>query len=131
MSQEIRITDVIAHPLTQKLPQPTITSWGRYEHVSIVLVEVRTDAGITGVGECLARFAPRAYAELIESALKPRLVGQPAASIAAHWAAMRRALSYSLRAELDLVDADACFSLPRHALGQVTLHATHGDTRAC
>jgi len=93
MSQEIRITDVIAHPLTQKLPQPTITSWGRYEHVSIVLVEVRTDAGITGVGECLARFAPRAYAELIESALKPRLVGQPAASIAAHWAAMRRALS--------------------------------------
>ena len=29
-----------------------------------------------GVGECLARFAPKAYAELIETALKPRLIGQ-------------------------------------------------------
>jgi galactonate dehydratase len=93
MSADIRITDVIAHPLTQRLPQPTITSWGRYEEVSIVLVEVRTDAGITGIGETLARFAPRAYAQLIETALKPRLVGQPAAAIAAHWHSMRRALS--------------------------------------
>ena len=49
-SAEIRITDVIAHPLTQRLPQPTVTSWGKDTEVSIVLVEVRTDAGITGVG---------------------------------------------------------------------------------
>ncbi|WP_325063138.1 mandelate racemase/muconate lactonizing enzyme family protein [Halovulum marinum] len=92
-AHDIRITDVIAHPLTQRLPKPTVTSWGRYEQVSIVLVEVRTDAGITGVGETLARFAPRAYCNLIETALKPRLVGQPAGSIAAHWHALRRALS--------------------------------------
>lgn len=89
----IRITDVIAHPLTQRLPQPTITSWGSYSEVSIVLVEIRTDSGITGVGETLARFAPRAYAELIETSLKPRLLGQPVQNIAAHWATMRRALS--------------------------------------
>jgi L-alanine-DL-glutamate epimerase-like enolase superfamily enzyme len=68
-SAEIRITDVIAHPLTQRLPQPTVTSWGKYSEVSIVLVEVRTDAGITGVGEALARFSPKAYAELIETSL--------------------------------------------------------------
>ena len=49
---------------------------GEYSRVSICLVEVRTDAGITGVGEALARFAPKAYAELIETALKPRLVGR-------------------------------------------------------
>ncbi|MBB4122037.1 mandelate racemase/muconate lactonizing enzyme family protein [Martelella radicis] len=90
---DILISDVIAYPLTQKLPQPTITSWGRYDEVSIVLVEVRTDAGIVGIGETLARFAPHAYAHLIEDALKPRLVGQPAGNIAAHWANMRRALS--------------------------------------
>ncbi|RVV97748.1 mandelate racemase/muconate lactonizing enzyme family protein [Mesobaculum littorinae] len=89
----IRISDVIAHPLTQKLPRPTVTSWGSYEEVSMVLVEVRTDAGIVGIGETLGRFAPRAYARLIETALKPRLVGQPAASIGTHWAGMRRALS--------------------------------------
>ena len=42
---DVRITDVIAHPLTQTLPKPTTTSWGTYNAVSIVLVEVRTDAG--------------------------------------------------------------------------------------
>jgi L-alanine-DL-glutamate epimerase-like enolase superfamily enzyme len=92
-SAEIRITDVIAHPLTQRLPQPTVTSWGKYTEVSIVLVEVRTDAGITGVGEALARFSPKAYAELIETSLKPRLVGGNPTDIQAHWRTMRRALS--------------------------------------
>ncbi|MCB8821136.1 mandelate racemase/muconate lactonizing enzyme family protein [Microvirga rosea] len=92
-STDIRITDVIAHPLTQRLPQPTVTSWGAYTEVSIVLVEVRTNAGITGVGEALARFSPRAYADLIETSLKPRLVGGNPTDIQAHWRAMRRALS--------------------------------------
>jgi galactonate dehydratase len=92
-SAEIRITDVIPHPLTQSLPRPTITSWGKYTDVSIVLVEVRTDAGIVGVGETLARFSPKAYAELIDTSLKPRLVGQNATDILAHWRTMRRALS--------------------------------------
>lgn len=89
----IRITEVIAHPLSQTLPKPTVTSWGRYSEVSIVLVEVRTDAGIVGVGETLARFSPKAYAELIETSLKPRLVGQDARNIGALWQSMRRSLS--------------------------------------
>lgn len=89
----IRITDVIAHPLTQRLPRPTVTSWGAYSEVSICLVEVRTDAGITGVGEALARFAPKAYAEAIETLLKPRLVGRDPTAIGALWHDMRRALS--------------------------------------
>lgn len=91
--EAIRITDVIAHPLSQTLPKPTVTSWGTYSQVSIVLVEVRTDAGIIGVGETLARFSPRAYAELIETLLKPRLVGQDARNIGALWQSMRRSLS--------------------------------------
>jgi galactonate dehydratase len=90
---DIRISDVIAYPLTQKLPQPTVTSWGKYTEVSIVLVEVRTDAGITGVGEALARFSPKAYADLIDTSLKPRLVGGNPTDIMAHWRTMRRALS--------------------------------------
>lgn len=93
MSDGQRVTDVIAHPLTQRLPKPTRTSWGIYESVSIVLVEIRTEPGLVGVGECLARFAPKAYAELIETSLKPRLVGRDARDIAAHWQSMRRALS--------------------------------------
>jgi galactonate dehydratase len=92
-SAKIRITDVIAHPLRQRLPQPTVTSWGTYTEVSIVLVEVRTDAGIVGVGEALARFSPKAYVDLIEASLKPRLVGGNPIDIQAHWRTMRRALS--------------------------------------
>lgn len=89
----IRITDVIAHPLTQILPKPTVTSWGMYKEVSIVLVEIRTDAGIIGIGEALARFSPKAYVELIETSLKPRLAGQDARNIGALWQSMRRSLS--------------------------------------
>ncbi|MBY5454733.1 mandelate racemase/muconate lactonizing enzyme family protein [Rhizobium leguminosarum] len=91
--QTILIADVIAHPLSQTLPKPTITSWGTYHKVSMVLVEVRTDAGIVGVGEVLARFSPKAYAELIETSLKPRLIGQDARNIGALWQSMRRSLS--------------------------------------
>lgn len=90
---DIRITDVIAHPLSQTLAKPTVTSWGAYNDVSICLVEVRTDAGIVGVGEALARFSPKAYAELIETSLKPRLVGRNPTAISALWHDMRRALS--------------------------------------
>jgi galactonate dehydratase len=70
-----------------------VTSWGAYTAVSMVLVEVRTNEGIVGVGETLARFSPKAYAELIETSLKPRLVGQDPRDIAALWQSMRRSLS--------------------------------------
>ncbi|PRY22191.1 galactonate dehydratase [Aliiruegeria haliotis] len=88
-----RITDVIAHPVTQRLPQPTHTAWGVYEEVSIVLVEIRTEGGAVGVGECLARFSPLAYASLVEDLLRPVLVGQPASPIGRHWRNMSRTLS--------------------------------------
>ncbi|QND38084.1 mandelate racemase/muconate lactonizing enzyme family protein [Rhizobium leguminosarum bv. viciae] len=93
IGQAILISDVVAHPLSQMLPKPTVTSRGTYHKVSMVLIEVRTDAGIVGVGEVLARFSPKAYAELIETSLKPRLIGQDARNIGALWQSMRRSLS--------------------------------------
>ncbi len=88
-----KISELKVFPLVQRLPQPTRTSWGTYDSVSILLVELRTSSGVSGVGEALARFAPKGYAELIESALAPRLIGQDATAISARWADMRRALS--------------------------------------
>ena len=87
------ISEVMAYPLSQRLPQPTQTSWGTYETVSIMLVEVRTQSGLSGVGETLARSAPEAYVQLVRGALAPRLIGQDATAIAARWQDMRRALS--------------------------------------
>lgn len=88
-----RIEAITAFPLVQKLPQPTQTSWGRYDAISIVMVQVRTAHGHVGAGEVLARFAPRAYCELIDTCLAPRLIGQDPEMIPDLWASMRRALS--------------------------------------
>ena len=52
----------------------TRTSQGVYDHVSIVLVEIKTTDGITGYGECLARFGARAYASFINEVLAPKLL---------------------------------------------------------
>ncbi len=90
---DIAISDVIAHPLTCTLTTPQRTGHAEYSAVSMVLVEVRTDAGITGFGECLGRFGPTAYAEVIERLLRPLLVGTDALAIQANWRRMQRALS--------------------------------------
>ncbi|MGR3393531.1 mandelate racemase/muconate lactonizing enzyme family protein [Pseudooceanicola nanhaiensis] len=126
------IADVIAHPLTHRLPAPTQTSWGRYDRVSIMLVEVRTEAGLVGFGESLARFAPRAYGELVEAALKPRLIGQSALAIGANWALMRRALSG--RAGGMLIEAMAgvdiaLWDIAGRAAGQPVWRLLQGERR--
>jgi L-alanine-DL-glutamate epimerase-like enolase superfamily enzyme len=92
-SRDDRIAAVTAYPLVQRLPRPTETSWGRYDRISIVMVEVVTEAGLVGAGEVLARFAPRAYCELIATALAPRILGRDPDDISGAWNAMRRALS--------------------------------------
>lgn len=88
-----RVVSVRCYPLCQQLTQPTQTAWGRYSSISIVLVEVRTREGYVGAGEVLARFSPKAYCELIDSALAPIVVGQDPADIDRLWMSMRRALS--------------------------------------
>ena len=47
----MKITEIIAHPLSVALPQPRWTAHERMAHSQIVLVEVRTDQGIVGFGE--------------------------------------------------------------------------------
>lgn len=89
---DLAITDVIAHPVTQTVER-AVTSWGAYDKVSMVLIEVQTDAGITGVGECLGRFAPEAYAEAVRSLYRPKLIGKNPLDIGKHAAVLRRSLS--------------------------------------
>ncbi|HTB45297.1 MAG TPA: hypothetical protein VK741_16855, partial [Acetobacteraceae bacterium] len=47
----MKITEVIAHPLSVALPQPRWTAHELMDRAQIVLVEVRTDQGIVGFGE--------------------------------------------------------------------------------
>ena len=59
-----RIARVTAHPLRAVLPAPQRTSQGDWTAIEIVVVEVETDGGIVGIGECLARRGAVAYAAL-------------------------------------------------------------------
>ena len=73
----MRISDVICHPLTTAIEDDQQrTSQGSFGTISIVIVEVRTDEGLIGYGEGLARYAPRAYKVLVDELLKPRLLGE-------------------------------------------------------
>ena len=90
---DLTISAVRAIPLTAQMQAGTRTSQGDFGAVSIVLVEVRTADGLVGYGECLGRFGARAYAELINTVLAPRLLGQSAFDIRRRWQQMRAALT--------------------------------------
>jgi len=89
----MKIEHVEAIPLTVRLPRPQRTSQASYDEISICLVSIETDQGITGVGECLARFAPDSYAALINNALAPKLLGKDPWSVGSHWIALRKTLN--------------------------------------
>ena len=47
----MKITEIIAHPLSVALAQPRWTAHELMDRAQMVLVEVRTDQGIIGFGE--------------------------------------------------------------------------------
>jgi len=90
----VKIVDVKAYPLTAPIdPDIQKTSAGNFAAVSIVLVEVTTDDGLTGWGEALARWSPGSYATLIETLLKPILIGQSPFDAGRLWQRMSRVLT--------------------------------------
>ncbi len=71
----MKITDVQAHLLAiplQEVDFPTPWVWGGFNQI---LVEVRTDEGITGYGEAFGYGIPQAVAAAINHGLKPMLIG--------------------------------------------------------
>jgi L-alanine-DL-glutamate epimerase-like enolase superfamily enzyme len=47
----MKITEILAHPLSLVLPRPRWTAHEKMDKAQMVLVEVRTDAGLVGIGE--------------------------------------------------------------------------------
>lgn len=70
----MKITDVRAVTCDVPVPRPIVMGDLRYDTRDYVIVEVVTDEGITGIGFGMARYAP--VAQVIETNLKPLLVGQ-------------------------------------------------------
>ena len=70
----MRITEVRAVTCDVPVPRPIILGDIRYDSRDYVVVEVLTDAGISGIGFGMARYAP--VAQIVETNLRPLLIGQ-------------------------------------------------------
>ncbi len=81
----MKIESLRTHPLTVPIGDLQRTSQGSFGEISILVIEITTDDGITGFGECLARSAPKAYAELVHDRLEPRLLGADPFAVEAIW----------------------------------------------
>lgn len=87
------IARVIAHPLKCALPKTQTTGARAFPEIEIVVVEIVTQDGLVGWGECLGRTGSVAYAAIVEKLLAPLLIGQDSREIADLHHKMRRVLS--------------------------------------
>jgi L-alanine-DL-glutamate epimerase-like enolase superfamily enzyme len=93
MPDPLTIRAIAAHPLRATLPTAQITGQGDWPALEIVVVEVTTESGLTGIGEVLARRGAVGYAAFIEAALAPKLIGRSAHDRRGAWNAMRAMLT--------------------------------------
>jgi L-alanine-DL-glutamate epimerase-like enolase superfamily enzyme len=84
----MKIARVVAHSLAVRLERPVVFAIGPYDTFTATLVEVTTEDGRTGVGECIVRRAPRVTAAIVQDLLAPLLVGRDARDIGRLWDAM-------------------------------------------
>ncbi len=89
----MKIRKVTTYPLSLSLERPQVTSQGAYNRVSICLVRIDTDDGLCGIGECLARFGPGAYARLIDDLLAPALIDRDPHAVKEIWDDLRSKLN--------------------------------------
>ena len=82
------IASVITYPVA--VPQPAGS--GRAGLIRSLVVEVRTDDGLSGFGEALSPASPRATAAVIDDCFAPLLIGADEAAIGLLWQKMREAL---------------------------------------
>jgi D-galactarolactone cycloisomerase len=80
----MKVTDVVCHILSCKVDKPFVSARGWvYGTRSTCLVEITTDEGITGWGEC---YGPSAVAKtFVETQFKGRVVGRDPFDVEAIW----------------------------------------------
>jgi D-galactarolactone cycloisomerase len=83
----MKITDVITHQLSVNVDEPFTSSRGwYYKTKGALVVEVRTDEGITGWGDC---YGPSAVCKaIVDSLLKPSVVGRDPFDVEVIWEAL-------------------------------------------
>lgn len=71
----MKITDIQAYHLAIPLKETEFSSRWFMRDLNQIIVEVKTDEGVTGYGESFAYFTPRAVVSVINDVLKPALLG--------------------------------------------------------
>ena len=102
----MKITGVRTTPLRVLFKTPYHWALGVDEGADVVLVEVDTDAGITGIGETMGQPSAAATLAMLDAAA-PRMVGEPASDIARLTTDARAAMM-------------GCGATPRYASQSVT-----------
>ncbi|OFX32113.1 MAG: hypothetical protein A2Z07_10055 [Armatimonadetes bacterium RBG_16_67_12] len=104
----MRIESVRAIPLLATLDIAQRTGVATFTKLGIALVEVRTDTGLVGYGECLARYSPQIWAAMVDDLLAPLVVGADPFDTERLWMCMFRDLrSFSGHSRGMLVEAIA------------------------
>ena len=111
----MRITGIRCYPLTVPIGDRQRTSQGSFGTISVLVVVVETDQGVSGVGETLARYGPKACAELVDGLLAPKVVGMGPLAADAVWQRLLR--SFSGRSGGMLSEASAAIEKRRPGAG--------------
>ena len=106
---DLRVVGIKTYPLTVPTGDLQRTSQGSFGTISILVVIVETDAGVTGVGEALARQGPTAYAALIDNLLAPKVLGADPFAVAGIWKTLFR--SFTGRSGGVLIEAIAAIDM--------------------
>ncbi len=81
----MRIATVQCRMLAGTLEKPIHFGIGAFPTFSATLVEVTTDDGLVGVGECIVRRAPQVTKAVVEHMLAPMLIGRDPHDVEGLW----------------------------------------------
>ena len=81
----MKIAKLETHVLEAKLERPIYFGVGPYHAFTATFVEITTDDGITGVGECIARKAPRITDRVVRDLLWPVVQGRDPRDVGGLW----------------------------------------------
>ena len=88
----MRIARLETHVLEAKLDRPIQFGIGPFGAFTATIVEITTDDGITGIGECIARKAPRVTDTVLRDLLWPVIEGRDPQDVGGLWDDMFRQL---------------------------------------
>ncbi|TMJ01274.1 MAG: mandelate racemase/muconate lactonizing enzyme family protein, partial [Bacillati bacterium ANGP1] len=81
----MRIKSVKCRMLAATLDTPIQFGIGAFPTFSATLVEVTTDDGLVGIGECIVRRAPQATQAIVDHMLRPVLIGRDPHDVEGLW----------------------------------------------